>query len=139
MVEPEEPNIAEATREARSGGASRERSSREGQGLGGVTGREESEKSKEKVEEYMAYRISTVCITAHLLSSFPLTYAARPEPTFADVTPVETLHEVYHMIMAEAESADVEKSCEGVGEDECLVRRTLTAQNDHIYTQKHKP
>jgi hypothetical protein len=40
---------------------------------------------------------------------------------------------------AEAETVEVEKSCEGVGEDECLTRRTLAAQIDYIYTQKHKP
>ncbi|KAJ6692360.1 PHYTOSULFOKINE-RELATED [Salix purpurea] len=83
----------------------------------------------------MSYRIGTVCIIALLLSSFTLTCSARPEPALADATPVETLHGDN----AEAETAEVEKSCEGVGEDECLMRRTLAAQVDYIYTQKHKP
>ncbi|KAI5576868.1 hypothetical protein POPTR_009G085600v4 [Populus trichocarpa] len=83
----------------------------------------------------MAYRTSTVCIMAILLFSFTLTSAARPEPAFADVTPMETLYGDN----AEAETVEMEKSCEGVGEDECLTRRTLAAQIDYIYTQKHKP
>ncbi|CAK7330225.1 unnamed protein product [Dovyalis caffra] len=83
----------------------------------------------------MAYRVSTVCIIAVLLLSFTLTYAARPEPTFADVTPMDNLHGDN----AEVETVQMEESCEGVGEEECLMRRTLTAQIDYIYTQKHKP
>ncbi|KAI9124048.1 hypothetical protein K1719_005348 [Acacia pycnantha] len=31
------------------------------------------------------------------------------------------------------------ESCEGVGGEECLMRRTLAAHLDYIYTQKHKP
>jgi hypothetical protein len=46
----------------------------------------------------MAYRTSTVCIMAILLFSFTLTYAARPEPAFADVTPMETLYGVYMLV-----------------------------------------
>jgi len=33
----------------------------------------------------------------------------------------------------------VEDSCQGVGEEECLMRRTLAAHVDYIYTQNHKP
>ncbi|KAJ8460057.1 hypothetical protein OPV22_032983 [Ensete ventricosum] len=29
------------------------------------------------------------------------------------------------------------EGCEGAGEDECLVRRTLAAHTDYIYTQEH--
>ncbi|KAJ6409440.1 hypothetical protein OIU84_009026 [Salix udensis] len=61
----------------------------------------------------MAYRIGTVCIIALLLSSFTLTCSARPEPALADVTPVEI--STLHGDNAEAETAEVEKSCEGVG------------------------
>ncbi|XP_048426811.1 phytosulfokines-like [Pyrus x bretschneideri] len=39
----------------------------------------------------------------------------------------------------EVEKAMVEESCDGVGEDECLMRRTLAAHIDYIYTQKHNP
>ena len=38
-----------------------------------------------------------------------------------------------------AEEAAVAESCEGLGEEECLMRRTLAAHVDYIYTQKHKP
>ncbi|KAK8941276.1 Phytosulfokine [Platanthera zijinensis] len=30
----------------------------------------------------------------------------------------------------------VDLSCDGVGEDECLMRRTLAAHIDYIYTQQ---
>lgn len=34
---------------------------------------------------------------------------------------------------------DVEDRCEGPGgEEECLMRRTLEAHLDYIYTQRHK-
>jgi len=33
----------------------------------------------------------------------------------------------------------VDESCEGFGEDECLMKRTLAAHVDYIYTQQHKP
>lgn len=40
----------------------------------------------------------------------------------------------------EAEHADVaDENCEGLGEEECLMRRTLVAHTDYIYTQKQKP
>jgi len=32
-----------------------------------------------------------------------------------------------------------EISCEGLGEEECLMRRTLAAHTDYIYTQKNNP
>ncbi|KAK8606919.1 hypothetical protein V6N13_052671 [Hibiscus sabdariffa] len=32
-----------------------------------------------------------------------------------------------------------EDGCDGIGEEECLMRRTLAAHVDYIYTQKHKP
>ncbi|CAN7005208.1 unnamed protein product [Brassica oleracea var. botrytis] len=33
-----------------------------------------------------------------------------------------------------------EENCEGVGEEECfLIRRTLAAHTDYIYTQNHNP
>ncbi|KAG5254071.1 phytosulfokine [Salix suchowensis] len=72
----------------------------------------------------MTYRIITVCVIAVLLLSFTVTYASRPEPPFDDVTPMDNLYW---------------EICEGAGEEECLTRRTLTAQIDYIYTQKQKP
>lgn len=33
-----------------------------------------------------------------------------------------------------------DENCEGVGEEECfLIRRTLVAHTDYIYTQNHNP
>lgn len=34
---------------------------------------------------------------------------------------------------------NVEESCKGIGEEECLMRRTLAAHLDYIYTQKENP
>lgn len=33
----------------------------------------------------------------------------------------------------------MDESCEGIGEEECMNRRTLVAHLDYIYTQKQKP
>lgn len=38
---------------------------------------------------------------------------------------------------AEEKDERAVEDCEGIGEDECLMRRTLTAHTDYIYTQKH--
>ncbi|KAL5716466.1 hypothetical protein ACHQM5_018153 [Ranunculus cassubicifolius] len=32
---------------------------------------------------------------------------------------------------------DIEESCGGIGEDECLMRRTLQGRSDYIYTQEN--
>ncbi|GMP80757.1 hypothetical protein CsSME_00035748 [Camellia sinensis var. sinensis] len=34
---------------------------------------------------------------------------------------------------------DNEESCEGVNKEECLIKRTLVAHIDYIYTQKPPP
>ncbi|XP_022768624.1 phytosulfokines-like [Durio zibethinus] len=73
-------------------------------------------------------KLSTFFIAA-LLLNFMLSYAARPEPAL----PL-TQHKGF-----EAEKVDVDENCEGVGKDECLMRRTLAAHVDYIYTQHHKP
>ncbi|TKY55595.1 Phytosulfokines protein [Spatholobus suberectus] len=65
-----------------------------------------------------------------LLLCFMLAHAIRPEPAFHQ----ESLAKA-HQQSVEA----VDESCEGVGEDECLMRRTLAAHVDYIYTQKHNP
>lgn len=46
----------------------------------------------------------------------------------------------YNMQEVEADNNNVEDgevSCEGLEEQECLMRRTLAAHVDYIYTQKH--
>ncbi|KAJ7967601.1 Phytosulfokines 3 [Quillaja saponaria] len=63
-----------------------------------------------------------------------LIYAIRPGPTFSDVNLNKAPHEVL-----EADKVDVDESCESIGVEECLMRRTLAAHIDYIYTQNQKP
>ncbi|BAT75704.1 hypothetical protein LR48_Vigan01g199400 [Vigna angularis] len=65
-----------------------------------------------------------------LLLFFMLSHAIRHEPAFHQ----ESLTEP-HQQRVEA----VDESCDGFGEDECLMKRTLAAHVDYIYTQKHNP
>ncbi|KAK6125279.1 hypothetical protein DH2020_041023 [Rehmannia glutinosa] len=74
-------------------------------------------------------KATTLFIVALLF--FSLCSAARLGPTVVDK--VEAKNEV------KAEKAQVENSCQGIGEDECLMNSTLTAHLDYIYTQNHKP
>ncbi|KAI7741029.1 hypothetical protein M8C21_029725 [Ambrosia artemisiifolia] len=61
-----------------------------------------------------------------LLLLSPVLSSARPEPTTTTTrTP--------------SKGVEVEEGCEGIGEDECLMRRTLVAHLDYIYTQKKNP
>ncbi|KAL7199551.1 hypothetical protein ACSBR2_021777 [Camellia fascicularis] len=76
-------------------------------------------------------KLPTLCMVASLLLFFTLTCTARPEPAFHSVTPMKTQHTDV--------GVEVEESCEGVGAEECLMRRTLAAHVDYIYTQKQKP
>ncbi|KAL1333285.1 hypothetical protein HN51_062074 [Arachis hypogaea] len=62
-----------------------------------------------------------------------LTHAARPQPSFQHV---QSFPKTHHL--GGDEGAD-DVSCEGIGEDECLTRRTLAAHTDYIYTQKNNP
>ncbi|XP_062024499.1 phytosulfokines-like [Rosa rugosa] len=71
-----------------------------------------------------------------LLLSSDLTSAVRPEPAFSNSALKTAQHQdvgADQNINAE----DGEVSCEGVNEEECLMRRTLAAHVDYIYTQKH--
>ncbi|KAF5749687.1 Phytosulfokines 3 precursor family protein [Tripterygium wilfordii] len=80
-------------------------------------------------------KVATFFILALLLCCSTLSaIAARPEPASADGSLAKTQSRV-----VEVEHA--EESCEGIGEDECLMRRTLAAHIDYIYTQdqSHKP
>ncbi|XP_028764284.1 phytosulfokines-like [Neltuma alba] len=79
-------------------------------------------------------KITALFFTALLLSSM-LAHATRPVPGFNEELSATTQH-----LGADAGHDDaVVDSCEGVSEDECLMRRTLAAHLDYIYTQKHKP
>ncbi|XP_011016150.1 PREDICTED: phytosulfokines 3-like [Populus euphratica] len=81
------------------------------------------------------FKVTTLFLIVSLLLCSTLTYAARPEPGFPNGSLTKNQQKV-----VDAEHAEVmEESCEGVGEEECLMRRTLAAHTDYIYTQKHKP
>ncbi|CAK9320484.1 unnamed protein product [Citrullus colocynthis] len=69
----------------------------------------------------------------------PPAYAAPSLPPFSSETaptkiPTQGL---------ESKQSDTDEmmddNCNGVGEEECLMRRTLAAHLDYVYTQKHKP
>ncbi|KAK8596932.1 hypothetical protein V6N13_001543 [Hibiscus sabdariffa] len=99
---------------------------------------------------------------AALVFNFMLCHAARPDPTlpltqhlaclfFSPFCPrlpyLQGFLYTFGFINSgfglmqgvEAESMDVDGNCEGVGKEECLMRRTLAAHVDYIYTQHHHP
>lgn len=39
----------------------------------------------------------------------------------------------------EDDKVDIEENCKSISEEDCLMRRTLVAHTDYIYTQKEKP
>ncbi|KAG4962541.1 hypothetical protein JHK85_039988 [Glycine max] len=69
--------------------------------------------------------------TLALLLSFNLIHASRPNPS------LNVVYSSHEDVAATKEEID-EESCEE-GTEECLIRRTLAAHVDYIYTQKHKP
>ncbi|XP_052209670.1 phytosulfokines 3-like [Diospyros lotus] len=71
----------------------------------------------------------TLFIIALLFFPF-LTCAARPEPAFLGKT---AQHRSVVVEVDDAAAAE-EESCQGIGEEECLMRRTLAAHVDYIYT-----
>ncbi|KAM5576856.1 phytosulfokines-like [Rosa sericea] len=81
-------------------------------------------------------RVTRALFFIALLLCSTIASAARPEPAFSAVA---TNSEKTQLGAVETEQADTEQSCAGVGEEECLMRRTLAAHIDYIYTQKTKP
>ncbi|KAL1355429.1 hypothetical protein HN51_007468 [Arachis hypogaea] len=75
----------------------------------------------------------SVC-TAAVFFSFLLTlaYAGRPAPATAPVS--ASCFDVSSNIQNEV--LEEKDTCEGMGKEECLMRRTLAAHIDYIYTQK---
>ncbi|CAH8364061.1 unnamed protein product [Eruca vesicaria subsp. sativa] len=68
-------------------------------------------------------------ITALLLCSMLTYISARPIST-----------SVYPEEISVQKLEQGEENCEGVAEEECvLIRRTLVAHTDYIYTQSHNP
>ncbi|KAG6394276.1 hypothetical protein SASPL_144860 [Salvia splendens] len=74
-------------------------------------------------------RASTFFVVLLLL--FSLSSAARRTPTANER--VDATDKVV------TEGTQVEDSCNGITENECLMRRTLNAHLDYIYTQQHNP
>ncbi|XP_004955402.1 phytosulfokines 4 [Setaria italica] len=81
-------------------------------------------------------RSATVMVLAAALavlllasSSAPVASAGRADPAAAVVS---------HGHQAQGSTAAGERGCEGANdEDECMMRRTLAAHTDYIYTQEH--
>ncbi|GFP99412.1 phytosulfokines 3 [Phtheirospermum japonicum] len=59
---------------------------------------------------------------------------ARPTSMFHDANSLETHSKDHELQKVEID----ENRCGGVEEDECMMRRTLQAHLDYIYTQNHK-
>ncbi|RZC44427.1 hypothetical protein C5167_037376 [Papaver somniferum] len=75
-------------------------------------------------------KIASVSVIILVIFFVSLAHAARPEPT---VLPNNSLAESQQDVEVDD---DLEFSCNGVGEEECLRRKTLMAHVDYIYTQK---
>ncbi|CAK8573818.1 unnamed protein product [Lathyrus sativus] len=75
---------------------------------------------------------SPLCFIVFFFLFLTFTYATKlghvSSPIISTNTPYEVLEDV-----------DIEENCEGINEDDCLMRRTLVAHTDYIYTQKQKP
>ncbi|XP_068316275.1 phytosulfokines-like [Pyrus communis] len=89
----------------------------------------------------MSSKLTSLSVVALLLFLTLSGTMARPllsssSSSSSDVSAMKVQPELKDV---EVEKAMVEESCDGVGEDECLMRRTLAAHIDYIYTQKHNP
>ncbi|KAK8517453.1 hypothetical protein V6N13_127629 [Hibiscus sabdariffa] len=73
-------------------------------------------------------RLATFLLLSLLFVS-TLSLAARSGPALPNHSTPKT----------QAQGIADEDGCDGIGEEECLMRRTLAAHVDYIYTQKHKP
>ncbi|GKB20830.1 phytosulfokines 3 [Tanacetum coccineum] len=81
-----------------------------------------------------AITLTTLCTISILLLSMLCYSVGRPAPAFSNVSLVETDHSAEEM-----SKGDVEENCKGDGEEDCLMRRTLVAHVDYIYTQNKQP
>ncbi|XP_028806900.1 phytosulfokines-like [Neltuma alba] len=72
--------------------------------------------------------------TIFFLLSLGLIHASRPNVGFPGHS---SLHEDAMEMKTELEGENCDETVEG--KEECLMRRTLAAHVDYIYTQKHKP
>nr|DAA00288.1 TPA_exp: putative phytosulfokine peptide precursor [Mesembryanthemum crystallinum] len=74
-------------------------------------------------------KLTTLLVIALLVCSITLINAGRPNPTSLINEGKETEHA----------EMDENESCQGLNDEECLMRRTLVAHTDYIYTQHHNP
>ncbi|KAK4777564.1 hypothetical protein SAY87_017751 [Trapa incisa] len=82
----------------------------------------------------MTPKLITFFMVALILSStISQAVGARPDPA-SPMPEVDSRNEG----VEDDKAMEVEASCEGMGEDECLMRRTLVAHIDYLYTQKTK-
>ncbi|XP_044511721.1 putative phytosulfokines 4 [Mangifera indica] len=73
-------------------------------------------------------KVGTLFMVLLLVLFSTLIHAARPEPAFPNHSPTKT------------QLVDVAgDDCQGGSDEECLMRRTLVAHTDYIYTQKQHP
>ncbi|XP_058739196.1 phytosulfokines-like [Vicia villosa] len=79
----------------------------------------------------MSSKVSpSLCLIVFFFLFLTFTYAT----TLGPVTSTNTQYEVL-----EDGKVNIEENCEGIEEDDCLMRRTLVAHTDYIYTQKQNP
>ncbi|KAL7207993.1 hypothetical protein ACSBR1_029864 [Camellia fascicularis] len=77
-------------------------------------------------------KLTTLLMVALLLSPMLTKATARPRPSTVKTQLRDGEAELIDEI-------DNEESCEGVNKEECLIKRTLVAHIDYIYTQKPPP
>ncbi|KAB2636074.1 phytosulfokines-like [Pyrus ussuriensis x Pyrus communis] len=87
----------------------------------------------------MSSKLTSLSVVALLLFLTLSGTMARPLLSSSSSSDVSAMKVQAELKDVEVEKAMVEESCDGVGEDECLMRRTLAAHIDYIYTQKHNP
>ncbi|XP_044469130.1 phytosulfokines 3-like [Mangifera indica] len=74
-------------------------------------------------------KVATLFMILLLVLFSTLTNAVRPEPAAFP-----------HSSVAKTQVDNVaEEDCQGGSDEECLMRRTLVAHTDYIYTQKQHP
>uniref|UniRef100_A0A7N0UPV4 Phytosulfokine n=1 Tax=Kalanchoe fedtschenkoi TaxID=63787 RepID=A0A7N0UPV4_KALFE len=85
------------------------------------------------------YKLATLFILAFLLLSL-VAHGASARPLQGAIPNTSLVQETGFDKGLPGEEAVVvaEDGCDGVSEDECLMRRSLTAHLDYIYTQKNK-
>ncbi|KAK2458462.1 putative phytosulfokine [Trifolium repens] len=84
----------------------------------------------------MSSKVSApLCLVVFFFLFLTFTHARILGPVSS---PIISSNNFQHEVL-EDEKVDIEENCEGISEDDCLMRRTLVAHTDYIYTQKQKP